>query len=102
MTEIAQVSERFGPASSFIRDLTTIVRDARVSYLRDLPLHSESDTRQFLSEMLHEHVVWTARVDQVLAGFIAFRDGYVIHMYIAPAYQRRGLGPRLLQVAKDA
>ena len=46
--------------------------------------------------------VWIAEVDETLAGFVAFADGWVNHLYVAPAFQGRWLGTRLLDLAKQA
>jgi ribosomal protein S18 acetylase RimI-like enzyme len=39
--------------------------------------------------------------DGKLVGFIAFREGWVDHLYILPSSQRRGIGAALLKTAQQ-
>ena len=37
-----------------------------------------------------------------MTGMLAFRDGWIDHLYVLPTAQGRGAGTELLQVAKSA
>jgi putative acetyltransferase len=76
-------------------------RRARLSFLMEI--HDAEEDRRFLSGvMLAQNDVWIALVDDELAGFIAFSNGWVNQLYVAPADQGRGVGGRLLEVAQRA
>jgi len=40
--------------------------------------------------VLPNNRVWIAEAEGNLAGFIAFANGWVNHLYVAPAFQRQG------------
>src|SRR5205823_6491530 len=68
-----------------------------------LALHDAHEDQHFLSTIvLPTHHVWLAEVDRQPVGHIAFSADWVHHPYIAPQFQRRGLGQRLLDIAKTA
>lgn len=46
--------------------------------------------------------VRVARIDGVISGFMALRDNWIDHLYLAPGTWRQGLGRRLLQEAMAA
>jgi putative acetyltransferase len=73
------------------------VRRACLPYLPDL--HTpEEDHGFFRDRVFVECEVWLAQSDAI-EGFIAFRAGWVDHLYIRPDCQRRGLGKALLTLA---
>jgi putative acetyltransferase len=88
--------------SQLITNLVRVFCDARRARLAFLmEIHDAEEDRRFLSGvMLAQNDVWIADVDGEVAGFIAFSDGWVNQLYVAPAHQCRGLGTRLLDVAK--
>jgi putative acetyltransferase len=64
-------------------------------------LHTcEEDRSFFRSRVLPACEVWVAG-DTHIAGFIAFRAGWIDHLYVLPDRQRRGHGRALLGKAKD-
>ncbi len=65
-------------------------------------LHSREDTIAYFAGhvLLHEEVL-VAEVNQLVVGFIALEGDHVDHLYIAPAYQGRGIGDTLLAMAKE-
>lgn len=72
------------------------VRHAHLPYLPDL--HTpEEDLWFFRNRVFVACEVWIAGAPD---GFIAFREGWVDHLYIGTAHQRRGLGSALLAQAK--
>lgn len=65
-------------------------------------LHSREDAvAYFASHVLIHEEVWVARVNELVVGFIALDGNQVDHLYIAPAYQGRGIGDRLLGKGKE-
>jgi len=70
-------------------------------YLPDL--HTPEEDRAFFRDRVFaECEVWVAKRDGALAGFCAFRVGWVDQLYVDPAHHRRGIGAALLRTAKDA
>jgi GNAT superfamily N-acetyltransferase len=60
-------------------------------------VHSpEEDLAYFRENVLPSADVKVAEADGVLAGFIARRDAWIDHLYIAPAFWRKGIGRQLL------
>jgi ribosomal protein S18 acetylase RimI-like enzyme len=77
--------------------------DSRREAMPWLPvLHSREDTIAYFAGhvLLHEEVL-VAEANQLVAGFIALEGDHVDHLYIAPAYQGRGIGDKLLATAKE-
>ena len=73
------------------------VRCACLPYLPDL--HTpEEDLGFFRERVFAESEVWVAEAEAI-EGFIAFRSGWVDHLYVDPARQRQGLGKALLAIA---
>jgi len=50
--------------------------------------------------LLHEDVL-VAEANQIVVGFLALCNDHIDHLYIAPAYQHRGIGDKLLAVANE-
>ncbi|MEJ0074726.1 MAG: GNAT family N-acetyltransferase [Alphaproteobacteria bacterium] len=73
------------------------VQRACLPYLPDLHT-AEEDIGFFRDHVFVECEVWVAQGDAI-DGFIAFRPGWVDHLYVRPDCQRRGLGKVLLAVA---
>jgi len=77
--------------------------DSRREAMPWLPmLHSREDTIAYFAGhvLLHEEVL-VAEVNQLVVGFIALEGDHLDHLYIAPAYQGRGIGDTLLAMAKE-
>ena len=58
------------------------------------------DQAYFGGPVFAECEVWGAWEESTLVAFIAFRTGWVDHLYVLPSFQAQGLGGRLLDVAK--
>jgi putative acetyltransferase len=74
--------------------------DERLPWLAGLHTHAE-DRAFFRDRVFVECEVWGA-FDGELVGFVAFREGWIDQLYVAPDRQRRGVGAALLQIAKAA
>lgn len=65
-------------------------------------LHTAEEDLWFFSErLLPENEVWVGEDGGVIAGYIAFKPGWVSHLYIHPEHQGRGLGDALLAKALE-
>jgi len=71
------------------------VRGTCLPYLAEL--HTPKDDLAFFrGQVFVQCEVWVAGA---IDGFIAFRTGWVDHLYVRPECQRQGLGKELLAVA---
>ena len=80
------------------RDIENVARLHRLVRRTNLPflpdLHTaEQDLRFFRDTVFVQCEVWVAGP---IEGFIAFRDGWIDHLYIRPDCQRHGVGRALL------
>ena len=75
--------------------LHRLVRRTNLPFLPDLHT-AEQDVRFFRGTVFAQCAVWVAGH---IEGFIAFRDGWIDHLYIRPDRQRRGVGKALLAQA---
>lgn len=57
-------------------------------------LHTPDQDLTFFADHFDTREVWIVGDDP--AGFIAFREGWIAHLYVAPDQQRKGLGQALL------
>jgi putative acetyltransferase len=78
----------------------------RMSFDQALPalagLHTPDQDRWFFKERVFAACqLWGYFDDDELVGFIAFREGWVDHLYVLPSSQRRGVGVALLRVAQS-
>lgn len=88
-------------------DMAAAAKLHRASFDERLPwlagLHTPEDDENFWSgHVFPTCQVWAAEVDGGLVGVIAFREGWVDQLYVLPDAQRRGIGTRLLDLAKSA
>ncbi|MBB3890079.1 GNAT superfamily N-acetyltransferase [Phenylobacterium haematophilum] len=69
-------------------------------YLPDL--HTPEEDLRFFSERLFpENEVWVAEADGQIIGYVAFKPGWVSHLYVHPDHQAQGIGPKLLAKALE-
>lgn len=79
----------------------------RQSFRAALPyvaeLHTPEEDLQFFSEnVLVNNEVFVAKdAEKRILGFIAFDDQWVHHLYLLPGVLRKGIGERLLNIAKE-
>jgi len=65
-------------------------------------LHTpDQDRGYFRGQVFDTCEVWGAFAGGRLAGFIAFREDWIDHLYILPGDQGRGLGRALLAIPKS-
>lgn len=65
-------------------------------------LHTPEEDLWFVRERLSaENTVWVAEVEGEVAGYIAFHDGWIDHLFVHPDHQGGGLGPVLLDKALE-
>ena len=73
---------------------------AQMTYLP--VLHSPEEDTRFFAAVVDEARVEVAVGDGAVIGFAAVRAGWLEHLYVHPAAQRRGLGNRLIDWAQGA
>ncbi len=71
----------------------------RLPWLADLHTADEHCS-YFRGQVFTTCILWGAEEDGVILGIIAFREGWVDHLYVLPHAHRRGLGTALLRVAQ--
>ena len=97
----------FHPRLATRDDVAALARIHRLAFftaMLQMPvLHTpEQDLAFFSDVVLPKCEIWLTQDASTVTGFIAFRPGWVDHLYIHPEYQRRGLGSSLLQLAKKS
>jgi ribosomal protein S18 acetylase RimI-like enzyme len=64
--------------------------------------HTDGQVRTWLADVvLAEQHVWVATVAGTVVGFAAAARGWLHHLYVDPAWHRRGIGTALLRTACD-
>jgi GNAT superfamily N-acetyltransferase len=86
--------------SAEVARLRRHVTRVSLPYLPDL--HTPEEDLWFFSERLfQENEVWVAEAEGQIVGYIAFKPGWISHLYIHPDHEGRGLGPELLAKALE-
>ena len=106
-TALSQTADDAFVRRARIEDLPDIAKIHRLAFFRAMPhmpvLHTPMEDLNFYSTAVFPHSdIWLAELSGMVSGFIAFRPGWVDHLYVHPDCQRRGLGKRLLSVAQIA
>jgi GNAT superfamily N-acetyltransferase len=66
-------------------------------------LHTPAEDRRFFRERVFTSCeVWGAFDNAAMTGMLAFREGWIDHLYVLPTAQGRGIGTQLLQVAQSS
>ncbi len=60
---------------------------------------SKEDLHYFSSVIFPKDTIYICKEDEKIAGFIAFNDEWIDHLYIDPAVQGEGIGSKLLAIA---
>lgn len=99
------------PAHSSIRpaalddvpEIALISKQARARAMPWLPvLHTlDGDISFFSRRVLPNETVEVVEAENRIAGFIAYADGWINHLYLHPDFWRIGLGSRLLHRAQN-
>ncbi len=86
------------------RAIADVHLDSRREAMPWLPvLHSRDETIDyFAGHVLRDEKVFVAEVNRQVAGFLALEGDRIDHLYVAPAFQSRGIGDRLLAIAKGS
>jgi ribosomal protein S18 acetylase RimI-like enzyme len=64
-------------------------------------VHTDEETHAWVARvLLTNEEVWVADLNGVVIGYAALSPGWLEHLYIHPKQQRRGVGRRLLELAK--
>ena len=87
--------------SDAVAALFRLSKEAAMPYLRDVHT-AEEDRAFFRTHVFATCEVWVAQRAGVLAGFCAFRAGWVDQLYVHPAHRRGGIGAALLLEAQNA
>jgi GNAT superfamily N-acetyltransferase len=98
---VYQLTAPLSPQSEIVAELVRAWRAARAERLQFLTdLHSADEDRAYLcGTVLPANEVHVAKVGREVAGFIAFGQGWVNQLYVAPLFQGRGIGTQLLTTA---
>lgn len=85
-------------------DIAILLRTVFRHSLPYLPeLHTPEEDLNFISTVVFPKCeVYIAKDNETIVGFCAFREGWIDHLYLLPQYQGKGIGPKLLALAKAA
>ncbi|HEY2004117.1 MAG TPA: GNAT family N-acetyltransferase [Candidatus Saccharimonadia bacterium] len=75
-----------------------------MTYLPD-SLHTPDETRQWIRGLIEDDantILKAVSEHRGIAGFCGFREGWVDHLYVRPAYQGQGIGSRMLKAAQES
>ena len=65
-------------------------------------LHTAQEDLGFVRDrLMGDNEVWVSEVDGEVVGYIAFRPGWIEHLFVHPDNQGRGFGPALLAKALE-
>jgi GNAT superfamily N-acetyltransferase len=66
------------------------------------PAHSDDEVREwFASVVVPRRELWVIEVDEGLVALMVIDDGWLAQLYVHPEWTGRGLGSRLLNLAKE-
>lgn len=93
------------PRRANLEDMPAIAMIHRLAFFTAMPdmpvLHTpEEDVAFFSNVVFPKSEVWVAEQADSITGFIAFRPGWVDHLYVHPDHQRRAIGSTLLALAQ--
>lgn len=85
--------------------IAKVMRESRTQSMPWLPdLHTPSEDLVFISNIVLKEC--TVKIVETqsdgIIGFCAFKKDWLDHLYIAPKFQRRGIGKTMLNFAQDA
>jgi GNAT superfamily N-acetyltransferase len=66
------------------------------------PVHTDDEVREWFERVvLPTREVWSADDDGVVAAVLVLEDDWIDQLYVEPAHTGRGIGGRLVTVAKE-
>ncbi len=83
------------------KDVFNIFTDSRagMSYLP--VVHTPAEIEEFFTKLVIEGKIMLIKEDGEIAGFMEIDGGWLHHLYIAPGFQNKGFGKKLLNKAKQ-
>jgi GNAT superfamily N-acetyltransferase len=93
------------PRRANLDDMAAVAKIHRLAFFRTMPhvpvLHTPDEDLAYYSTVVFSGAeIWLSEQGGIIAGFIAFRPGWVDHLYVHPDFQGRGIGSGLLEWAK--
>lgn len=86
--------------SSPIADVWLRSRKASVPAIPP-PVHTDEQVRAWFHELVRSHrETWVAHVDEVIIGLLVLDDDWVDQLYVDPSWTGKGVGSRLLALAR--
>ncbi|UTP37809.1 GNAT family N-acetyltransferase [Phenylobacterium sp. LH3H17] len=89
-----------------LADAGAIARLHRFTMQVSLPylpeLHTPEEDFWFFSErLLPECETWVVEVGEAIVGYVAYKAGWIMHLYVHPEHQGAGVGAMLLAKALE-
>src|SRR5436309_2159773 len=93
------------PRRASVDDMASVARLHRLVFFHTMPhmpvLHTPDEDLTFYSTVVFPKTeIWLSEQSGNTLGFIAFRSGWVDHLYVHPDHQRCGIGSTLLGLAR--
>jgi len=87
--------------------MASVARLHRLAFFHAMPhmpvLHTPAKDLAFHSTVVFPGTeIWLCQRSGVTAGFVAFRSGWVDHLYVHPGHQASGIGSALLAQAQSS
>lgn len=85
------------------RECADVYLRSRAFALPTVPLvHAEREVRRWMAdEVVGRTDMWVAEVDGTLVALMVLDGGWLEHLYLDPSWVGRGLGDKLIQLAKE-
>ena len=93
------------PRRAALADMAAVASLHRLAFFQAMPqmpvLHTPGEDLAFFSSVVFPRSeIWLIERAGITAGFIAFRAGWVDHLYVHPDHQGGGIGGALLALAQ--